>query len=187
MFRYLFLVMALSASPIQTKAMTFDVLRTIGSGALSGFIQTDGTVGTLSESNIVDFSLLFQTTLEAHVLSPASGYAVQLQGGSLAASAMALTFDFSQGDTAFRISNDQFNPIGSFYCAQNFKNCSGSEGAGEMLGVFTASGSPPTVQEFESYSDLVVLGTAPVPLPTSILILLPALLVLRKAAKHQYA
>ena len=42
---------------VEVDADIYNVSRTIGGGTVNGFIETDGTLGSLSAVNVVDFSL----------------------------------------------------------------------------------------------------------------------------------
>ena len=49
--------------PTPSEAVTIKYLvdRTIGAGSVKGFIETDGTLGVLTEANVIDWSLVLAT------------------------------------------------------------------------------------------------------------------------------
>ena len=55
--------------------ITYNVNRTIGTGTVTGFIQTDGTVGTLTLANVTDWSLVLFTPVQGSfsLFGPSSG------------------------------------------------------------------------------------------------------------------
>lgn len=87
--------------------ITYNVSRTIGTGSVTGFIETDGTVGVLGLSNFVDWSLtLFAPTSSPTTYSlfgPLSGNnsSVYMAGSDTTASATQLLFNFSGSDNGY--------------------------------------------------------------------------------------
>jgi len=81
------------ASPI-----TYQVNRTIGAGRVTGFIQTDGTMGVLSAGNFVDWSLTLNSGTATFTLTgPLSGgnSSIFVRGTDVAAFDSLLLFNFS--------------------------------------------------------------------------------------------
>lgn len=102
------LVVVLFASVCgSASSITYTVNRTVGTGSVTGFIVTDGTLGVLSQSNIVNWSLsLYVPTSSPTNYSlngPSSGNdsSVYLQGIDTTASATTLWFDFSGLDFGY--------------------------------------------------------------------------------------
>src|SRR5450755_575513 len=87
--------------------ITYTVNRTVGTGSVTGFIETDGTLGVLSLSNIVDWGLtLFAPTSSptTYILDgPLSGNnsSVYMAGSDTTASATQLLFNFSGTDNGY--------------------------------------------------------------------------------------
>jgi len=83
----------------QANATVYNVSATIGTGGVSGFLQTDGTVGTLSDANFTDWNLALTTNGidSLNLLGPLSGNNSQegIFGTGLSATATGLFFDFS--------------------------------------------------------------------------------------------
>ena len=59
---------------------------------ITGWIQTDGTLGTLSESNIVSWLLNFQTSATTYVSNSATSGVVSLSGDAVSATMSGLIF-----------------------------------------------------------------------------------------------
>ena len=81
------------ASPI-----TYHVNRVIAAGSVTGFIETDGSMGALSASNFVDWNLLLNDgTSKLDLTGPRSGNnsAVYVQGADVGAVGALLFFNFS--------------------------------------------------------------------------------------------
>src|ERR1019366_3589762 len=85
--------MALLLSVVLCSAatITYDVNRTIGAGSVIGFVETDGTIGVLSASNILDWNLVLNegTNPTFDILGPLSGSnsVVGVVGADLSATA----------------------------------------------------------------------------------------------------
>lgn len=140
------LVAVLLATPPLTLAgplpISYDVNRTIGSGSVIGTIETDGTTGVLTASNVIGWSL----TIDADVgvgtsvlINPANSE-LRLSGSLLSAVADDLLFDFD-GTSGFALFQ---NPgIGSgmnFWCVEGLFG-SGCVGGGfESVMEFPGSG-----------------------------------------------
>ena len=98
-FGPLFAAMALAVCVTQANATVYNVNGVVGTGGVTGFIQTDGTIGTLADANIVDWNLSLTTDgINAlDLLGPLSGNNSQelIVGAGLSATASGLFFDFS--------------------------------------------------------------------------------------------
>ena len=150
-------------------AITYTLDRTIGSGVVTGFIETDGTLGVLAATNITDWSI----TLTASGLfggSPqtntASTGTESIFGTGLVADATQITFDFDLAGGNFFLAGANSN-----WCMSGpaSLNC-----FGEMIDVsegiyFNTAGTGPA--ELEARSGVVTLASVPppaVPLPASL-------------------
>ena len=107
----------------------YDVNLTVGTGSITGFIQTDGTLGSLSPAHIVDWNLLGSDgSSTVSLLGPGSGNnsAYNQNGPGFLATATGLFFDFGfAGSDAVII--QQF-PSGSghnFWCMTSDGSCGG--------------------------------------------------------------
>lgn len=88
----------LLASIEANAAIVYEINRTIENGTVTGFVETDATLGVLGSTNITDWALSLNApnlidgpTVE---ITAATGF-LQFKGTALSASATALTFDFS--------------------------------------------------------------------------------------------
>jgi hypothetical protein len=94
---------ALACGSLQAGNITYSVNGTAGTGTFSGFITTDGTIGTLGTSNILDWNVLLTDGAAFDLQGPLSGdNSGPLVGGAdLTATATQLLFNFSATDTGF--------------------------------------------------------------------------------------
>ena len=84
--------------------ITYDVGLTVGTGSVNGYIETDGTIGAISDGNIVDYNLILNngsTTFD--LTGPLSGdnSAVDINQSDLTATATQLLFNFGASDGGF--------------------------------------------------------------------------------------
>ena len=156
----------IAASPMTSGAASiiYDVNRTIGAGTVSGFVQTDGTQGVLSGTNITDWTLtLAAPNLRGgspSVISFGSALTTFLSGSATTATLSQLLFDFSIPDSIFLLQGSNTN----FWCLETANlNCTGA-GAGEHMGQNAQGG---LVAQTALYSGPVVLGTVSSPPPVS--------------------
>ena len=152
----MFGVAASYATPI-----TYNVNRTIGIGSVTGFIETDGTLGGLTSANIVDWSLLLDDGVSTFSLfGPLSGNnsVVFSQGADITANSTQLLFDFSGLDNGiFLFQQGLFSGM-HYYCAASQ---SGTCFQGESVvpqSVFTSFQNVPR-------SGNLVIGTAGTAVP----------------------
>jgi hypothetical protein len=132
LFVLLSVSMAASASNI-----TYNVNRSIGNGGtVTGFIQTDGTIGGLTSANITDWSIVLFTPGQGSfsLFGPNSGNnsVAWSTGADLSATATQLLFDFSGSDFGvFALQQGLFSG-NHYYCngtqtAQNNGYCAQGE------------------------------------------------------------
>jgi hypothetical protein len=94
-----------AASPCSAASITYDVNQTIGAGGVTGDIVTDGKIGTLGLSDIVDWNLLLNDgTNTTDLLGPLSGsnstvIVLPSPNPNLSATATQLLFNFSGSPT----------------------------------------------------------------------------------------
>jgi hypothetical protein len=153
--------------------LIYEVNRTIGTGTVTGFVETDGTIGVLASSNITDWTL----TLTAPNLSVGSpdviSFATQAQtylnGNVTTATATDLLFDFS-GNGFFLLQGGD----GNYWCLET-SGCTG-DGLGEHMGYGISS----TVAQTAIHSGSTVFASVnSVPEPTTLAIFCLGLLGLR--------
>jgi hypothetical protein len=94
-----------AAPPCSAASITYDVNQTIGAGGVTGDIVTDGTIGILVQSDIVDWNLLLNDgTNTKDLLGPLSGSNSVVFVGfgnttNLSATATQMLYNFSANDT----------------------------------------------------------------------------------------
>ena len=171
--------LGLSALPSQALAtnITYGLSRTIGAGTVTGFIETDGTLGVLATANLVDWQL----TLTSPSLAGGSPqfieksnpnvFAAAISGSGVTASATDLYFDFSAADDSriLLFSQNETATANSFWCLQSQNNCLGGNAAFEAMG-FGTTAFPAEIQ-FYSGRQSFASSAAGVPEPASLFLL----------------
>ncbi len=99
------LAVALLALPVFCGAtnITYNVNETVGLGSVTGFIETDGTIGTLAPSDVLTWNLEINDGASSFdLLGPLSGSNSQLDytGSGMSESATQLLFNFSAASLA---------------------------------------------------------------------------------------
>ena len=126
LFAMLLMVGVATASPI-----TYSVNRTIGTGSVTGTIQTDGTIGALTAANITDWNLTLNDGISTFILTgPLSGNNshVFTTGNDVSATASALSFNFSGVDNGYFLFQVSFGSGQHYYCtATSAGVCSAGE------------------------------------------------------------
>ncbi len=145
--------MAANADPI-----TYEINRAIGTdGSITGYIQTDGTVGALSFENFLDWNLTIASpNLQGgtpQLLDISNSQLVYLTGAIT--SLVDIAFDFSGTDTGWAFLSDI---TGDAWCIRGVGvSCAGEPDPGEGL-YFDLEDFGPA--EFTAYSGLQVIATA---------------------------
>lgn len=98
--RILLLIAAIGAATSVRADITYTVTEMVGGGTATGFITTDGTIGTLAQANILDWSFTLNdgTNPAFDLLGPlesGSNSGVFLVGSDLTATSTQLSFNFS--------------------------------------------------------------------------------------------
>ena len=109
------IALALAGTSATAATITYNVNQTIGLGSVFGTIQTDGTLGTLDQSNITAFNLQVSGPGATVALTQADSVIVT-QGSNLSATATNLSFNYS-GASGFLLF--QFVSFGTgmrYYC-----------------------------------------------------------------------
>ena len=163
-------------------SITYNVNRGAGIGSISGFIETDGTIGAIAAGNIVDWSLLLNDGTTAYDLySPVSGNnsSVDSNGSHITATSTQLLFNFSGTDNGyFRFQYGVGIHNGNHYCGN--ASFSGICLTGETIapGNYTQGG-------FAAQSRDVVIAMA-LPEPSSLVLLGGGLLAAVFAFRRKY-
>lgn len=115
-----FIVVLVGAAVCNASPITYSVARTIGLGSVTGFIETDGSLGVLSAANFVDWSLLLNDGTSTYTITgPLSGSnsVAFVQGADTTASATQLLFDFSGVDNGILLFQQGLFSGQHYYCA----------------------------------------------------------------------
>jgi len=98
--------MALGTPRLARASEIFYVDLAIGSGSVTGTITTDGTLGTIGQSNFVGFDLTIDAPFGSESVTNTSDF-YAFSGADLSETASALIFDFSDSSAAgFTILSD---------------------------------------------------------------------------------
>src|SRR4051794_4898033 len=94
-FGFVACIALLNAEP--ARAATYNMSITSGSAGVTGFIETDGTLGVLSAANITDWNLLLNNGVSSINIGPLSdgNPHVIIYGPDLTATTNGLFFNFS--------------------------------------------------------------------------------------------
>lgn len=145
-----------SASPI-----TYLVYQTVGAGSVTGFIETDGTIGVLGNGNILNWNLVLNdgTAPAFDLLGPlsASNSVVGIAGADLTATATQLSFNFASTDGGYALFQSPVLFTGSdFWCSVSADTSSSfcPPPEGETVNV------SPDSNRSTSLSSAAVIGTA---------------------------
>ena len=136
MRKYLCLIgvlFAIAAPAVSTANTTYNVSQAIGSASATGFITTDGTIGTLGVANIVDWNLTLNDGSNITDLLPSNssvGFGQFNTGGipnvDLTATSQNLLFNYSGADGGFFY----FAGASGEICYSGWSNCFGPTGVG---------------------------------------------------------
>lgn len=181
-----FVTLALAAALLPTAAkadITYAVDETVGAGSATGFITTNGTIGTLDVADIVNWNLTLNdgTSPPVDLEGPASGNnsLVVLVGSDLTATPTQLLFAFGVADGG-RL---QFYVVGGpIICYSTIVDCTGTP-PGVSLDTLT----PDANFVFTALSDTeAIAGPVPAPEPST-LVLLPAGIALLLLTRKRFA
>lgn len=177
-------LLALSANA--ASALVYDVDRIVGAGSVTGFIETDGTLGLLSETNILGWSFTIAAPNLAggglDLISSSDPGQTTLTGGVLSATADALVFDF--GATGFLLF--QGGGLPNFWCVEGSDAlCSGSGSGGDVIGFPAGGGSLAQVSTQSGVAAISEARVDVVPLPASAALLAGALALLGLGAARR--
>lgn len=188
-------ILALSAGAASAATYTYDVNLNVGIGNVSGFIETDGTLGILETANIIDwtFTLSAPNTVSGfdETFSAANRRQLIIQGSGFTASSTELQFDFSGPGLVFFQSA---NSIQNYLCFTGIGNCDIS-GSSSTLSFGTTVGGPFGALERYQGSDLSGVQTvatasvqpSPVPLPAGFPLLAAGMIGLVALARRKKA
>jgi hypothetical protein len=135
-------------STTPAEAATYYLNRTIANGTAIGSITTDGTIGTLTNSNITGFS--FELSLLGFTRTfTKTGAEYSIVGDALSATASSLLFDFSKTDNSYVLFSSGGSFMPNVYCLQANGACIDNAGPGEGLLVYNVSTRTPRAGNIE--------------------------------------
>ena len=85
-------------APCQAVPITYNIDLTIGAGTATGFVQTDGNIGTLSTGDIASYDLVLTDGASVFEFQTSAG--LQITGSALTATVTGLFFDFGGSNGA---------------------------------------------------------------------------------------
>jgi hypothetical protein len=174
----LFVVSAANASII------YNVDRTIGTGTVTGFIQTDGTLGGLNSGNITDWAF----TLTApnlyggspNIIDFANATQTTIAGSAITATATLLQFNFDLGGTNYLIFQGG-GPYTNYWCLET-SGCT-NVGPGEVIA--PGPGGSGFAQSVSNTGTIVFAEVTPVPVPATVWLFGSGLLGLVRMARRK--
>ncbi|HXN47188.1 MAG TPA: PEP-CTERM sorting domain-containing protein [Bryobacteraceae bacterium] len=160
------LMLALLGTALASAGSVYNINNAVGAGSIWGTIQTDGTIGTLSTANILDWNLLLNNGSSTFdLLGPLSGNNSQLDafGNDLSATPTELLFDFTDLSVSgfYLFQNPTIGSGMNYFCMETYSGCTGSP-AGESL-LISAGGS----NQYTAMSGIVVIAST-VPEPATL-------------------
>lgn len=159
-------------------SIVYSVNRTIGAGTVVGSIETDGTLGTLNASNILDWTFtLTSPTLSGgspDIITKTGAIQTNEFGGFLTATLSDLLFDFSAGPAAAGFMLFQGGST-NYWCVQT-NGCFDNLGSREALG-FGTTGLTADIVGYRT-QQVIASVTNAVPEPTVLSLMAISLLVL---------
>ena len=129
--RYLAVFGLLSASVLAAHAsdITYNFNESIGSVTATGTLETDGTIGVISTSNIVAYDLTLSNGTDSFTIDSSVLGAEFVGGNNLTATATALFFNFNSTDAGLFIADGN-----NYVCdvSGSHTTCSGSSASIEI-------------------------------------------------------
>lgn len=105
------------ANPAQADPVTYNVSQTIGSGGVTGTIVTDGTTGTLTQANILHWTLTLRGAGASASLTSSGGQSqVALIGPDLLASLQTLTFNYGGTPGSYLLFQNGLYSGANYWC-----------------------------------------------------------------------
>ncbi|MEG3147535.1 hypothetical protein U1839_23030 [Sphingomonas sp. RT2P30] len=152
------------ASPALADPITYVVKQTIGGGSVVGQIGTDGTLGTLTTTNVKTWDLTLNGVGQTYIINTANS-SVQIQGNAVMATATNLSFDYSGPGSNYLLFQQGLFSGNHYWCNANV---SGTCRQGATAAPISAVNDPSA--QFEARTGVQVLasasGATPTPTPT---------------------
>ena len=116
-------IVSLAGTTAASATVSYNVNQTIGLGSIVGTIQTNGSFGTLTQSDIVGFDLVVSGPGASVELTQADSV-VRTEGSNFSASASNLFFDYSGASGYLLFQQGSFGTGMKYYCnASVFDTC----------------------------------------------------------------
>ena len=116
-------VVVVAPAVLRADDITYTVNQPVGPGSVTGFITTDGTIGTLSITDILDWNLTLNDGHGDTVDLTPSNSGVVYTGSDLTASSSDLMFNFSGGDLGHFSFSGSAAPFLGQLCYDSTTNC----------------------------------------------------------------
>jgi hypothetical protein len=163
-------------------SIIYNVNRTIDAGSVTGFIETDGTLGTLGSANITNWILTITAPNigggTPSVIDFATSSASLIGGTAVTATSDQILFDFSPTGAGY-----MFMAGSDYWCLDTgIATCTGV-GVGEHIGFPDYGGN---VAQTTTYSSSTVIATV-VPVPAAVWLFGSGLACLIGAARRNKA
>ncbi|MEP4891671.1 MAG: hypothetical protein ABJV04_16740 [Aliiglaciecola sp.] len=165
---------------VANASIIYNIDRVVGSGSVSGFIETDGTLGLLSNTNILSWEVsVFSPDVNGGVASEASTGGTIFGDNALIADANDLFFDFDLNQNW-----GMYTDSSSWWCLAGGPG--GDNGCfdspGELIGYSDITGNE---AEFSSLTGLIAITSesVTVPAPTTLTLFAFASLILMRRKK----
>ena len=161
-------VIVLGLAQPATASLIYEVNRTIGVGSITGFLQTDGTIGALSNANLLDGELTISApNIAASPVAVIFGEDLfRINGSSLTATPTQLLFNFSNTnfDSIVIVDTGGTSPTGTRWCLLGVSSSCSFVLGGEVLD------NSPTETLFQQASQTgsVVIAELRLPEPATI-------------------
>jgi hypothetical protein len=174
-------VLLAAASICHGAALTYNVDLSIGLGTLTGDIVTDGTLGVLGMSNIIDWNLTANDGIHSFDLNSASSVRA-MDGDAVSATATQMFFNFSTTTDSYMFF-ESFAAAGGYACfvnAPNMGHCAPVGAAEETIvyGVGNEYTSTPLVG-----TQLIASQGSAVPEPSTLALLVAGLALLNRGRR----
>lgn len=166
------LLLALSVSTVTNASIIYNVDRIIDNGTVTGFIETDGTLGVLGDVNIIDWTFTL-TAPNLYLGSPdvvsigESGGSTSLVGTGVTATSTQLLFDFSLAGERYALFIGGLPAQNGWCLSTAAADCTG-DGVGEhIFWPSTGQGNPGAAQSLVHADTVVFAEVQTVPVPAA--------------------
>ena len=161
--------LGLAITKVKASPITYQVNRSIGNGTVTGFIETNGFIGTLTAGTITNWVLTLASSNLLGGPTAVIEFATAVQTGFFGVSAVVaseteLTFDFDSTGSLLVFQGGGANT--HFYCLAGLSISCGGGGSSETIGRASLAGA---IAENSARSGIVTFATvAVIPLPAAL-------------------